>query len=103
MSIIESIQNARKKGIADKNILDEIKKQNKEKRPSLVKAEKMNFSATEILNEIIKQNTNNEDKEIFLKIMEKRNSGKNFLSIKLVLFILLIMLISAIVFVVFFN
>jgi formate-dependent nitrite reductase cytochrome c552 subunit len=58
--IIISIRKAREQGVTDDLILSEIKKQNPEKEPFFIEAEKRGATAQEILNEIIKQNTKEE-------------------------------------------
>ncbi len=74
MKIIESINKAKEKGINDKEILEEIEKQNPEKKPFFDKARERGFSSAEILDEIIKQNT----KEIsFEKDLKKDNYKKS--------------------------
>jgi cobalamin biosynthesis Mg chelatase CobN len=57
MQVVDSIKKAREKKIADHLILSEIRKQNPEKEPFFKKAEERGANATDILNEIIKQNT----------------------------------------------
>lgn len=57
MPITQSIQEARKRGVADDQILNEIMKQNPAKTQVFQEAQKRGADASQILNEVIKQNT----------------------------------------------
>ncbi len=78
--IIISIRRAREQGIADDLILSEIRKQNPEKGPFFLEAEKRGATAKEILDEIIKQNIQEEETtskvpaDLFSKDVEDQQS-----------------------------
>ena len=57
MKVVESIKSAREKNVSDSLILQEIKKQNPDKEVFFNKAAERGASPTDILNEIIKQNS----------------------------------------------
>ncbi len=57
MKVVESIKSAREKNVSDSLILQEIKKQNPDKEVFFNKATERGASPTDILNEIIKQNS----------------------------------------------
>ncbi len=57
MSVVDSIQKARKKSVADELILGEIRKQNPEKEVFFKKAQERGATPKDILDEIVKQNT----------------------------------------------
>ena len=57
MSVVDSIQKAREKNISDDLILEEIRKQNPEKEVFFEKAQERGATTTDILNEIVKQNS----------------------------------------------
>lgn len=63
MQVVLSIQKAREKGVDDKKILEEIRKQNPEKDVFFKKAEERGANASQIIDEIIKQNKGKEEKE----------------------------------------
>ena len=63
MSIAESIKKAREKGLKDKQILQEIIKQNPEKGKVFIEAVDKGTSPTEILEEIIRQKKGAEEKK----------------------------------------
>lgn len=65
MQIVESIQKARSKGIADDLILQEIGKQNPEKQAFFKKAQERGANSSKILDEIIKQNSPSPEKKTF--------------------------------------
>ncbi len=78
MKIIESINKARERGLTDKEILEEIEKQNPDKKPFFDKARERGFSSTEILDEIIKQNTEELTPEGDLEKISHKESGDAF-------------------------
>lgn len=57
MAILESIQQARKRGATDEQIIQEIQKQNPNKSGSFESAQRRGAGASTVLNEIIKQNS----------------------------------------------
>ncbi len=61
--VVASINKAREQGVEDALILGELKKQNPEKNVFFQKAEKRGAGATEILDEIIRQNTTQKEGE----------------------------------------
>ncbi len=62
MQVVASIQKARGKGVDDKTILQEIRKQNPDKEVFFKKAEERGATETQIIDEIIKQNQGKEEK-----------------------------------------
>ncbi len=70
--IIESIEEARQKNIVDDIILEEVKRQNPDKVLFFKKAEERGATASEILDEIVKQNKKNKkENKSFLKKRKK--------------------------------
>ncbi len=63
MSIIISIQKAREKGVSDKEILEEIIRQNPDKAENFQKALERGANHAQILEEIIKQNFSEKEKQ----------------------------------------
>lgn len=75
MSILNSINQAREKGVSDKDILQEIIKQNPDKESNFQEALKRGATYNQVLEEIIKQNIQKEEEikkqEAKALIMEK--------------------------------
>jgi len=63
MNIVESIQKAREGGLSDEKILEEIARQNPQKKEAFEKAKREGFSSAQILNEMIEQNSKEEKEE----------------------------------------
>ncbi len=95
MKIIESINKARERGLTDKEILEEIEKQNPEKKPFFDKARERGFSSAEILDEIIRQNVvnlnkrkkkekemlgNSKEEKIYRNPLQEEKKGKTVLN-----------------------
>jgi len=63
MQVVESIQKARAKGVDDKSILEEIRRQNPDKEVFFKKAEERGATATQIIEEILRQNQEKKEEE----------------------------------------
>ncbi len=89
MSVVDSIKEARKEGFSDEEILEEVERQNSEKRDFFDAAKSKGAGATEILNDIIKQQSFGEGmgiKEEGESSPEKESEGMStFLSKKMIL------------------
>jgi hypothetical protein len=73
MNIVDFIKNGKKRGLSDDFILEEIKKQAPHKKESFERASDNGATASEILNEIIKQN---DEREAAKKNQEEKNKQK---------------------------
>ncbi|MCH7724949.1 MAG: hypothetical protein IH991_00500 [Planctomycetes bacterium] len=69
MAILDSIQEARKRGASDDLIIQEIRRQNPDKSSSFDEAQKRGASSTQVVEEILKQNQSKRQSSTLLPVL----------------------------------